>query len=260
MSPSEAVLLLRRIVGADRMDREPAAVRELTRLCCYLPLALRIAGARLAARSHWSVGDLAHRLTDGPGLLTELAHGALTVRSCFEPAYRRLTKEDRRLFRMMGLCGAGTYAGFVGTTLLGRSGPEAVDVLERLTDARLLSFVCPNRQGDVTMFRLHGLAAAYARERADFESSDSERAAAAGLRCRQTEPPHWLPRLRAVRATQRPNPPPRGPGIGHGSADRVVRRQPCRPQRPGVPHAPRKSRTALGACLPGPCAPRSPYP
>ncbi|MFI1357738.1 BTAD domain-containing putative transcriptional regulator [Streptomyces sp. NPDC020898] len=183
MSPCDAVLLLSRVAGADRTDREPTAVREVARLCDHLPLALRIAGARLAARPHWSVGDLVQRLTDGSGLLTELTHGALSVRSCFEPAYHRLAEGDRRMFRVLGLSGAGVYTGFDGAVLLGRPEAEAAEALERLTDARLLSVSHPGRRGSVPTFRLSGLAGAYARERADIESPESERDQAAVSAC-----------------------------------------------------------------------------
>ncbi|WP_432158525.1 BTAD domain-containing putative transcriptional regulator [Streptomyces sp. bgisy153] len=198
LEPRAAFALFRQVFGATRTDWEPAAVREVTRLCGYLPLALRLAGARLAARAHWSVRDLVQRMTDGAGLLNELTQGSLTIRSCFEPAYQRLSEEDRGLFRMLGLCGAGVYAGFVGARLLDRPEDEAVEALERLADARLLSVARPKVGGVGPMFRLETLAAAYAREQADFESSDGERRAAANLRRRETDPPERLLHLRAV--------------------------------------------------------------
>ncbi|MEV0693835.1 hypothetical protein [Streptomyces sp. NPDC050388] len=48
------------------------------------------------------------------------------------------------------------------------------------------------------MFGLQTRTGAYAKERADSESSDSERAAAAHLRRRQTDPSERLVHLRAV--------------------------------------------------------------
>ncbi|MGV9566270.1 BTAD domain-containing putative transcriptional regulator [Streptomyces sp. NPDC003480] len=198
LEPQAARSLFRQVVGATRTDREPTAVREVTRLCDYLPLALRLAGARLVARAHWSVGDLVQRMSAGTGLLDELTHGSLTMHSCFEPAYQRLSGEERRLFRMLGLCGAGTYSEFDGAQLLSRSERESTEVLERLAEARLLKVAPPQVAGAGPMFGLQTLAGAYAKERADSESSDSERAAAANLRRRHTDPSERLVHLRAV--------------------------------------------------------------
>ncbi|MFE7076453.1 hypothetical protein ACFU96_40835 [Streptomyces sp. NPDC057620] len=174
-------------------------MREVTRLCDYLPLALRLAGARLVARAHWSVGDLVQRMPVGTGLLDELTHGLLTMHPCFSSAYQRLSGEERRLFRMLGLCGTGTYSGFDGAQLLSRSEREATEILERLAEARLLNVARSQVAGESLMFRLHTLTGAYAKERAVSESSNSERSAAAHLRRRDTDSSERLVRLRAVR-------------------------------------------------------------
>src|SRR5882724_11547324 len=62
LPPGQAVELLGKIAGADRVGTEPEAAAAIAALCGYLPLALRIAGARLAARPHWRVQWLAGRL------------------------------------------------------------------------------------------------------------------------------------------------------------------------------------------------------
>ncbi|MER7669421.1 BTAD domain-containing putative transcriptional regulator [Kitasatospora sp. NPDC096128] len=58
LEPHDAYELLARIVGAERIRREPDAVAELAALCGYLPVLLRTAATRLAARPQWSVADL----------------------------------------------------------------------------------------------------------------------------------------------------------------------------------------------------------
>src|SRR5262249_48179701 len=52
LSPDDSLTLLERIVGPERVRRDPNAVTELARLCGHLPLALRIAAANLANRPH----------------------------------------------------------------------------------------------------------------------------------------------------------------------------------------------------------------
>lgn len=58
LSSVDAVALLGAAVGSDRVDAEPEAVGELAQLCARLPLALRIAGKRVAGSPHWTVSDL----------------------------------------------------------------------------------------------------------------------------------------------------------------------------------------------------------
>ncbi|WP_179382248.1 AfsR/SARP family transcriptional regulator [Streptomyces sp. SA15] len=178
MSQHQAVVLLKRVVGAARVDQELAAAREVARLCCYLPFALRIAGARLAAKPHWTFGDLASRLSHSRWLLDELTRDSLSVRSCFAPAYRRLTEDERRLFRMIGLSGVGVFSAFSTTAVQDLPVPDSAEALERLVDSRLLKVV----DRDPLMFRMLGLAAAFAREVAEADASDTEREAAQRLR------------------------------------------------------------------------------
>ncbi|WP_158707024.1 MULTISPECIES: AfsR/SARP family transcriptional regulator [Streptomyces] len=64
LEPHDAHELLARIVGVERISREPDAAAELAGLCGYLPVLLRTAATRLAARPWWSVADLVRWLTE----------------------------------------------------------------------------------------------------------------------------------------------------------------------------------------------------
>ncbi|MFI2610787.1 BTAD domain-containing putative transcriptional regulator [Kitasatospora sp. NPDC018619] len=69
LEPHDAYELLARIAGADRVRREPEAVAEVAALCGHLPVLLRTAAERLAARPQWSVADLVRWLAlRGDGL------------------------------------------------------------------------------------------------------------------------------------------------------------------------------------------------
>jgi len=57
LTGDEAHALLTRLLGADRVAAEPAAVAELAGLCGHLPLALRIAAAKLTTYPRWSIAD-----------------------------------------------------------------------------------------------------------------------------------------------------------------------------------------------------------
>ncbi|MFD2357448.1 BTAD domain-containing putative transcriptional regulator [Nonomuraea ferruginea] len=85
----EALLLLGRIAGADRVARERADALAIADACARLPLALRSAGSRLAGRPGWSLAVLRQRLQDDR--LGELKE----VRACLERSYRHLLSRGR---------------------------------------------------------------------------------------------------------------------------------------------------------------------
>jgi hypothetical protein len=62
LPPDDAAGLLSRIVGAGRVAAELDATGELVAACGALPLALRIAGAKLAARPSWQLATMVRRL------------------------------------------------------------------------------------------------------------------------------------------------------------------------------------------------------
>ncbi|MFD4661616.1 BTAD domain-containing putative transcriptional regulator [Kitasatospora sp. NPDC058444] len=66
LEPHDAHELLARIAGAERIRQEPDAAAEVAALCGHLPVLLRTAAARLAARPRWSVADLVRWLTERP--------------------------------------------------------------------------------------------------------------------------------------------------------------------------------------------------
>ncbi len=83
----QATALLKQMVGAERVEAEPEAVDALIQMCGGLPLALRIIGARLAARPGWTLRSFTDRLADTQNRLDELRVGDLTVRASFHASY-----------------------------------------------------------------------------------------------------------------------------------------------------------------------------
>ena len=71
LAPGEALDLLTRILGRDRVAAEPEAAAELTRATAYLPLALRIAAAGLANHPDRPIADHVAQLC-GDGMLDAL--------------------------------------------------------------------------------------------------------------------------------------------------------------------------------------------
>lgn len=83
---------------------------------------------------------------------------------------------------MLGLSGVRVLSASPGTELPSLAVPDVAEALERLADTRLLKVVHTGAPGAVPRFWLHGLVSAYARERAEAEASEIERAAAQELR------------------------------------------------------------------------------
>jgi DNA-binding SARP family transcriptional activator len=167
---AEAVTLLRRIVPAARAPDGSADAAELARLCGHLPLALRIAGARLAGRPHWPVRRLADRLASEHRRLDELAIGDLEVRASLEPSYQALPSPVRRAFRVVSSISCPDFAVWFVAAALDRPASEAEDVMERLVDGQLADPAGLDMAGQ-PRYRLHDLVRVFGRERLEREES-----------------------------------------------------------------------------------------
>jgi hypothetical protein len=172
----DAVELVARIAGAERIAGEGTAAEELCRLCDGLPLALRIAASRLAAKPHWSVRHMVHRLSDERGRLDELVVGDLDVRAGFESGYRGLSEEAARMYRALGQLDVSSFPAWVGAALLDVREALAEDLIERLVDAHMLVVAGADSTGTLR-YGFHDLLRLYAREQADAVDSDVERRA-----------------------------------------------------------------------------------
>jgi DNA-binding SARP family transcriptional activator len=138
MPDDEAVRLLATILGAQRVADEPAGASALVAACGGLPLAVRIAGARLAVLRHLTLARYAERLADDDRLLDELVAGDLEIRSRLEAWYRDLAPEDRRwVLRLAALPGA-TFSASRAAGRLGGDVVRAEHAIERLLEAHLV--------------------------------------------------------------------------------------------------------------------------
>jgi transcriptional regulator with XRE-family HTH domain len=177
LPPEHAKELLRKIVGADRLAREPDVAAKIMAICGNLPLALRIVGAKAAAKPHWRLQRLTDRLGVEHLRLDELAAGDLEVRASVALSYRGLGVVERRAFRLLGLLQAPDFAPMMISALLDVPDVEADDIAERLADAQLLDAIGVDTAGQLR-YRLHALLRAFARERLAIEETPSTRRAA----------------------------------------------------------------------------------
>ncbi|TVT21630.1 tetratricopeptide repeat protein, partial [Amycolatopsis rhizosphaerae] len=164
--------LLSVIVGPDRVLAEPEAATELVALCGNLPLAVRIAGNRLATRPNWSIAYLAGQLRDERTRLSSLSAGDLQVRSAFEMSYGLLSPSARRVFRRLAAIPGSGFGPELAGVAAGMSAAEVQVRLDELVDVNLVqAAVIPGR------YQLHDLLRIFAGERLEAEEEAAERSA-----------------------------------------------------------------------------------
>lgn len=173
----QAVELLGNIAGPARVLAETGPADEIVTLCGRLPLAVRIAGARLALKAHWRLSRLADRLRDERQRLNELRTGDLEVRASFALSYDGQPAPERRAFRLLGVLDLPEFAAWVAAALLDRPVEQAADLLERLVDAQLLEPAGEDPSGEIR-YRFHDLLRVFARERLRDEEPPESRQAA----------------------------------------------------------------------------------
>ncbi|RSS36362.1 AfsR family transcriptional regulator, partial [Streptomyces sp. WAC07061] len=157
MSPEEALQLFTRIVGAERVGAERQAALDVVGACGFLPLAIRIAASRLAARRTWTVSVLAAKLADERRRLDELQAGDLAVKATFELGYGQLEPAQQRAFRLLGLADGPDVSLAAAAAVLDLPEHDTEDLLEALVDCSLLESAAPGR------YRFHDLVRLYAR-------------------------------------------------------------------------------------------------
>ncbi|MCP2241633.1 ATP-binding protein, partial [Lentzea aerocolonigenes] len=172
-----SVALLRIVAGPERLAEETEAAVRVAELCGGLPLALLIAGHRLASRPQWTVGHLAEQLEDERRRLSVLRAGDLQVRAAFEISYHQLSAGAASLFRRLALIPGPDTSEDVAAVLTDL--PQ--EALEELADASLLGIgETPGR------YTRHDLLHVFAAERLEL---DEDPDVVAELRTRLR---HWL--------------------------------------------------------------------
>ncbi|MBW4721938.1 AfsR/SARP family transcriptional regulator [Saccharothrix obliqua] len=159
-----AVELFGRIVADGRAADEPGPVAEAVELCGRLPLAIRLAAARLGTRPAWTVAHLTDRLRrdrlDG-------------VAAAFALSYENLTVEQRRLFRLLGLHPGPDFDAPAAAALADRDPATAERLLENLVDVHLVG------QPRAGRYRFHDLVREFARDAAHRNEAEADRFRAA---------------------------------------------------------------------------------
>jgi DNA-binding SARP family transcriptional activator len=173
LDASQSLDLLGRIAGPGRVQAQAQAAAAVARQCGHLPLALRIAGARLTAQPHRDIQQLADRLADQTRRLDELEHGELGVRASISLSYQGASEQARVLLRRLAVLEAPAFSGWMTAALLDQPPADAEDVLDELVHAHLVE-----ASGLPGQYRFHELIGVFARERLAAEEPAAERTAA----------------------------------------------------------------------------------
>lgn len=149
---AEAAQLFVESAGGTR----PGDVDEVVRRCGNLPLAIRVAAARLRHRPAWTLDTLVERLREGE----------LAVSDVFEMSLRQLDPAQRRMFRLLGLVPGEDIDAYAAAALAEIPLPNARSLLEDLVDVHLVQEPAAGR------YRMHDLLRQAAR--ADDPTADPE--------------------------------------------------------------------------------------
>jgi DNA-binding SARP family transcriptional activator len=174
LAAEAAEKVLEHMAGIPAQGRDRELRRRLARLCGHLPLALRIAGARLTGGPQWSVAALVEELADERGRLSalDLEEADTSVRAALDVTYRSLGPEHAETVRLLGLFPGTMISAYPVAALCGID----VETARRRLRTLAASFVVTETSRDA--FLMHDLVRLHAHERAEHEMSTVDRAAA----------------------------------------------------------------------------------
>ncbi|MEV1145362.1 BTAD domain-containing putative transcriptional regulator [Micromonospora sp. NPDC049799] len=172
LDPSEGLSLFAVAAGADRVKAEPEAAAAVVRRCGYLPLAIRLAGSRLARRTGWQVRDLARLLDDTAGHLGNLVLREPAMAAAFAASYEPLSMPAKRLFRLLSVHPGPHFTLPIAAALTGEPTSTTARTLDELVDCHVVEESRSRR------YRMHDLIRRYSLELSlETDSSDSREAA-----------------------------------------------------------------------------------
>jgi hypothetical protein len=174
LAAGAAEQLLEHMAGRPAQGRDRELRRRLARLCGHLPLALRIAGARLTGSPQWSVANLVAELADERGRLSalDLEDAATSVRAALDVTHRNLPAEHANTVVLMGLFPGAMIGPYAVAALCG----VEVEQARRRLRALAGSFVVTETSRD--LFVMHDLVRLHAQELAERDLSEVDKSAA----------------------------------------------------------------------------------
>jgi len=161
LPPEEAAGLLVQLAARPGLSPADPAVKEITRLCGYLPLAIGMAARQLHHHPAWTPAGRAAELAAAVDRLELMATENLSVAAAFNLSYEDLASHQQRLFRRLGLHPGADIDPYAAAALDGTGLAIARRGLEALYDQYLLAEPAQGR------YRMHDLIREHARALAE---------------------------------------------------------------------------------------------
>jgi len=210
---ADAAALFSRLIV--RTIPETGAVAEITRLCGYLPLAIRLVAGTLRRHPSWTAEDVAAELTAAKDRLGAMRAENLSVAAAFDLSYQDLTPGQQRLFRRLGLHPGTTFDVGAAAALDATGLHEARRHLEDLYDHHLIAEPARGR------YRLHDLLREHARSLAARDETEARGTAVVRLLDYYLHTAAAAHRLAARRASAAAPPVVGRPGVSLDLATRA---------------------------------------
>ena len=157
LSPEESVAFLAKLIPS--AQRAAGDLRELAALCDHIPLAMRIAGNRIASRPALQAADFIARLRESENRLRLLVAGDLAVEAAFALSYDDLEPQTAALFRSISVIDVGTFDAQAAAVTLDSDDRDVDLRLDDLVDLGLVEARDSNR------YQMHDLLRLFAAER-----------------------------------------------------------------------------------------------
>lgn len=150
--PADSLRILRAVAGAARIDADPLAAKLVGEAVGHLPQGLVLVGRHIAAHPDWPLADYHEHLVASLVLRGGMGRS-------FAASERRVSREARRLLRLLTLQPAAHADVHAAARLVGTGPEEARGLLAELVAAGLVEHVGPG------VYALGRLVHAYARAR-----------------------------------------------------------------------------------------------
>jgi tetratricopeptide (TPR) repeat protein/transcriptional regulator with XRE-family HTH domain len=188
LPPGDATALLVSLAMRPDLAPDDDAVRELVRLCGYLPLAVGMLARQLYHHPAWSADYLTAELSTARERLELMRAENLSITAAFDLSYRHLTSDEQRLFRYLGLHPGAYFDIYAAAALAETDLATTRSHISALYDHYLL------RESTRGRYEMHDLIGEYARSLAATEPTAIREAAVDRLMC------YYLHTIRAAGA------------------------------------------------------------
>lgn len=164
MQPEEAVALLGRIVGTDRVLTDRPAAGRIVQAVGLVPLAVRTAGNKLSRLRHLPLAEFAARLADPDGMLDELCTGDGVLRGRLAGSVADLPGPERDALRRLGSLANPWFTLDEAAAVLDESPGRVRRLLESLIEANAVTAPNAEVMAHAVVYELPPLLRCFTRE------------------------------------------------------------------------------------------------